>query len=233
MRVTSGSVVAAMLLLFISSPARGDVFVSYTVPWSIGSGASSSTPVELPQFNPAMGTLDYATLDLSVATSQVIVGHWENMMEYSWSSPYESVALRLTGTGVDITGWRGDWFPSPFSFPPCSLGPYDGVLDWTGADSGTSTATLTGYWEYFPGSVMTPFTPWLGTGVVALTVNERIMQHEFGGMPIAEYFDYVGTTSGLLTVSYSYTIPEPSTLMLLLVGGVATFACIWRGRKPM
>jgi hypothetical protein len=178
--------------------------------------------VTLPLFNPALGTLTGVTLTTSTSLNNV---------EYQFDSDYNgnntafgsisnntsnfSTAVSIAGTGITAAGLL-------------VTGSSNQVLGPTTGDSTTQFDAQPGhvdYWDWQPGllssgtvggAVTGSLVSYIGPGNFTLSLDSffSATSHFVGGDGYASYNTADGLFTG--TVTYTYTIPEPSTYALIL-----------------
>ena len=205
-----------VLTLGLCLPASASLTKSYTfsqptTTWLWGNN------VEFPQFNPADGQLEKVTIDLSCSGAG-----WAGMENES-----DSIGqAKIDNASIDIFVKKGNvellsLQPFTGSSPMTIVYPYDGTTDF-GGTSGFKTAdlsgTATGSLQYTAPADLGAYT---GTGTITfwfannehLTVGSSL----YSPMPLSTFQH---SSSGDMTITYTYT-PEPATVALLAMGGVA------------
>ena len=218
--------VALGALLLITSIRPADAGFSYGSFGFSGANTGSSINITIPQYDAATyGPLQSLQFAFTGVTNSAFSIAFENLA---------SQAIRfgfLPYVGFDIKTTNFESIPlSPFPpsppFPPTPtptvpLAAFKGVQDFTGSDSittqvGSGTGTITQTYSGFPG-----LSDFIGTGTVTFQLTGSLFIHETstltGSLPAYKYLT-PGTIAANLTVTYNSAVPEPASLLLLLVG---------------
>lgn len=186
---------AIIILCIAGAPARCDDLID-TVPFSL-IGSPAQQTVYLPQFDPAHGTLDSATI--------TVTGSMQFVLEVFDSGPggvsvTAHDTLSFNGTPLQVEGTFTSTIPasqSPYTFGPIAL----------------SLGNLT---ESLGPNVVSFFT---GTGTLPYQFSlPRATIDAFSGPTTSGALAFTGA-SGNVTADYAFTpapvpVPEPSTLGL-------------------
>ncbi len=205
---------AVIVTLLVSASFASAMSVSYNTPF--GPTATPAVPfgVTLPQFNPALGTLLSVTLQLDANTFAGSID-WDNEA---------AIPTDVTlGIGAEVTATA----PSALAViaVPLQLGSAlgvaadnDGAADFIGTDS-FSVSGGSGS-DSDSNTLSSGFASYIGTGTFSTTISSLVQNFlsTTGGFgPIQQT---PGSVDGMVTVTYNY-VPEPATMSLLAVGGLA------------
>jgi hypothetical protein len=141
----------------------------------------------------------------------------------TWDNESDVLGDVLLGIGAEVTATAPD--ATMLVATPMTTGSQTGigVDDELGAPdfTGTDTFTLNGGTSHDTDTkAASNFTPYMGAGMFDVDVDSTIATSHmaFGGAGNTQSTG--GTTSGKIKVVYT-TIPEPATISLLTIGGVA------------
>jgi hypothetical protein len=149
--------------------------ITYTAQSGTSSFPYSNLTAQLPQFDPALGSLT----NMEVACFGQVLG--DLGFENTAASPHGeglvffAVSGSMSGPGVNFN-MSGDY---PWQVP--TLGAFDGVIDYAGSSGVTMTlpqwlAAGHGFWNFFPGDTLDAWTglgtmPMTGSGVFSISAN--------------------------------------------------------------
>jgi hypothetical protein len=227
------SVLVALVMATGIMGVRADLqSVSYSSSFPIAPDAfltpDWSSTIALPKFNPALGTLQVVSFDMTGFVSGD--AKTENT---SPSSPADvkltlsaSMALRRPGGGAPLV------VATPLAVASYTLPPFDGVVDFAGA-SGPTTSGLLGSkfnrWAYTDAADKALFSR---PGTIALPVNAVGASRAVGGASAINLFDTAARAE--VTVTYRYTpspvIPEPRVYGAIGAALCLGFAAFRRSR---
>ena len=201
-------------LLLISSLASANI-VSYTYNKPLSS-TNWTQSFNVQKFDPTLGALNSVTISVAGSLSQTLM--FENFgsagsITFSNSSGTTGCLYKVKYTGgsdlvtLDIV-----------DAPTYSYTAYDGVMDFGGTSGKTDVVgKMDSFFDIFTDlSTLIDFT---GPGTIGLDATATGRSHYQGGGNIAVG---VSTRAGSdVTVTYDYTVPEPATMLLLGLGGLA------------
>jgi hypothetical protein len=196
----------AVLLLFVTAIPAFATTVSYTTstPIPLTTLTNWTSTLAFQQFNPLLGTLNSVKLDLSGSMSTVITVT-SSSNATGWAKT--SVDLNVQDAGSNLNS------------PPISLmSPSFVFTDLIGtvvspalnkSDSSSDTYTVA--------AVLSEFTGTSNYLLPANTFTETLVSFTSGNATTSQV-TYASLTG---TVTYDYTVPEPATIGLLTMGGLA------------
>lgn len=168
----------------------------------------------VPQFNPALGTLNSVDLTLTPAPGSVYPSDYSLTTQTITDASVNDPNGSLTGVG-DALGLTASW--SGVQNP---LGQSESISATPGLNNGapqtfaftTPAVSLTG--------VNPAGTGFVGLGNDNLSFTTAATATSFGmGAPSVTFVGWNGTIGGTLEVTYNYTVvPEPSTISLVVAG---------------
>ncbi len=217
MKKIAGLAIAAVLAVVSSAHAGIDGPYSVNIPTtSIG---DPNVTVQLPQFDPSMGTLVKVTLTLDVTTTGGTIVH-----DNEAGSPSD-VTL---GVGATVEAFA----PSALTVVAVPLqtdtgsveADSDAAADFVGDDS-FAIATTSGS-DDDTAMLLNTFAPYVGTGTFDTVIKNTIETFLSTSGGFGPNDANPGTFDGTVTVTYEY-IPEPASLALLGLGGL----CLIRRRR--
>lgn len=176
---------------------------------SVGSG----TTVYLDQFDPSLGTLTSVTLELAANTSAGTI---------SWDNEAGVTSTVTLGIGATVTAVGPDaltLITVPLQSGSSSVdADNDGAADFIGTDA----FAITGGTGFDTDSAdPTDFSAYLGTGTFAVDLTSLVSTNLSTNGGYGPIDPVPGLYDGLVTVTYTYDVPEPMTMSLLGLGGLA------------
>jgi len=218
---TSTSLLAVSILLAasaITATASTEGPITTSTPISPTSTDWIDT-LSFAQFNPALGTLDSVTLDFSsTLTTTLSVTNQDDLLDSKGYAVTELV-INVQDTGSNLNANTLDLLSSHFNYS--SLAPGDtatsGLLTKSQNDGGNI---------YTSSPILSEFT---GFGNIILDAGTLTTTGVFytGGSAAAIQASDANLTG---TVTYTYTVPEPSTYALLF-GGLGLLFLVHRTRR--
>lgn len=211
MRTICAATVLTVLILFGAAPTVQAATLSYSDSIPVGLTDWSDT-VTIPQFDPALGTLDSIEFKLT--------GVVEGLAFYESLEP-EPKAVEMT-LSAHLSLMRPDLSlivdVSPSNTVMELAAGYDGTEDFDGPSGSTfvmfSAPTMATTVSPPPASDLTLFT---GVGTVDLPVTA--FASSFGSGPGNWVFGFITSAGADVMVTYTYTpIPEPATLLVVAAG---------------
>jgi len=204
---------AIMVALFglLSAPATADT-ITYTdsIPLS-ATGWSDS--VSVPKFDPALGTLNSIEYTLS--------GHVEGTAAFENQSPSEATITMDLSAILKLQ--RPDLTTIVITIPVASTSDdvtaYDGVLDYGGTSGRTHSNLSNDLSESITSSSAADLSLFTGTGNISLPVEAGGASSGSGSGTLILQFSTAASAE--VEVIYNYTVPEPATMGLLSLGGLA------------
>jgi hypothetical protein len=163
--------------------------------------------LSFPQFNSGLGILNSVTIDLSGSMNTVLTVT-NNSAEASTGTAKTELQMTVQDSGGNLIVPQIDLFSAPYSY---SLGAGGSVTSGILTKNGTSSDT------YTLAAVLAEFT---GPGSIVLdasTLTETWLTNT-GGNTFASQSTSAELTG---TVTYNYTVPEPMTISLMSIGGLA------------
>lgn len=177
--------------------------------------------VALPQFDPSLGDLESVAVNL--------VGRIEGSVGFeSLDAAAAEIRLRFAADLI-LSGpsTAFDLIVSPTSNWVAPATSFDGVIDLGGPSGGSWLGlTATEAANVVAGTGPVSLRDFIGTGVVPFVVSTVGRSEGSGTGNLALQFEQ--QSSADIAVTYTYTVPEPTTLAFLGVGVIATT----RQRKP-
>jgi hypothetical protein len=236
-RKMAGMAVVLMLVAMVVAPTQASVisFTQALVPDPQATDIHKT--LDLPQFNSSLGTL--TGVQITVNGSLAVSAFYENTNTTA-ALPASAYRMRLdmtqdlvVGLGaqtlltmthttahdyyninfVDLPLYDG-WFQN---IPSGALTAFDGTIDYAGTSGFTTSLWNTpDSATYTPGTIST----FIGIGTFPVSVDGTAFASwiAYGGNNSSGTSSLVGTS---VTVDYTYDIPEPATLSLLALGGLA------------
>jgi hypothetical protein len=188
--------------------------ISYTDTISIQRTTWASS-VSVPQFDPALGTLDSIQFSLT--------GYVTGAARFE-SGDSEPATVEMT-LNAKITLLKPD-LTTLIVVPPLvqtsdNVSAFDGVLDFAGT-SGRSYDNLSAQQSdtnFLSSPSQADLTAFVGTGNVVLPVTAEGISHGSGAGNLTLLF--LTNAGATVSVEYDYHVPEPGSLGLLAVGCVA------------
>jgi hypothetical protein len=225
--------VFSVTVLLAAVSAQASV-VSYTVALAPNPQPTNvNTTLSLPQFDPSLGTL--TGVQITVNGSLAARAEYENTnSNHGLSASEVPMQLNLTqnltvGLGAqtllamthttaqdDYSPGFGAWLQNIDIPYPGGLTAYDGTTDYAGTSGfATSLWNTPGSATYSPATIGT----FVGAGTFQVSVDATAFVDliTYGGNNSARTTSLAGTS---VTVAYQYT-PEPATMSLLVLGGLA------------
>jgi hypothetical protein len=221
--------------LMIPGPARGGS-ITQTLDFSIDAfGNMAFVALQAAEFNPSMGTLTSVDFGLTYTTSGVSYG-FQNQTSSPLSLQVQDDEQRVGFVGPDVG------FNSPYAIlhspETVTLDPYSGTQGYTGTDA--LMLNEVGSVNYSNSDVASSasLTPYIGTGSqeIDLFGSELVgaaWVSPAGAAAVTQGIIDAGTTTGSLTVTYTFTaasVPEPSTAVL--VGSLGVVLLGYRSLRP-
>lgn len=166
------------------------------------------------QFNPALGTLNSVTMELSTAIESSL--GFENLVSF------ERPNIQVT-TSVHGYIALGYMLMSNFTGGQThilTIGAFDGIIDY----AGTSGTILETYSDADTGTFNLPFgsdfSQYIGLGSVLFPlITDSFTDHIT--KPANSAAIYNTTAEASVTITYDYTpVPEPATIAILAIGGL-------------
>jgi PEP-CTERM motif-containing protein len=159
------------------------------------------------QFDSSLGILNSVTIDLSGSMSTVLT-ITNNSPEASSGTAKTELQMTVQDSGGNLIVPQINLFSSPYSY---SLSAGGSVTSGTLSKNGTSSDT------YTLAAVLAEFT---GPGSIVLDASTftQTWQTNTGGNTFVNQITDAELTG---TVTYNYTVPEPATMSLLSLGGLA------------
>jgi hypothetical protein len=203
MRALSG--VAFLFIVVVASPALADT-ITYEVAFDFTQNGIGPQTVDGPQFNPALGTL--------TGVSAFVSGTY--LPDITGASVPSSTTAFLSVEGV---GYGGG------GFGPANIGTYT-LTDGRGPAQAFSFSTgpLLGLQNYIDIGGSPAFANGFLLNVDAY--SEPPTPGTWGD------FDDESLLSGNVQITYTYTVPEPSSLAILAFGASLLGLGVWR-RRPV
>ncbi len=200
-------------VLSLVAAASADT-ISYDVDFGPTSVGATSYDIYLNQFNPSLGTLTGVTLTLDATASAGTIS-WDNEAGVS-SNVTLGIGATVTAVGPDALTLIAVPLQKGTSTVTADT---DDVADFIGTDAfsvtgGTGSDSDTAY----PTS---PFAAYLGTGTFSVNVSSAVETYLSTTGGFGPIDSSSGSFSGTVTVTYEYIIPEPATMSLLGLGGLA------------
>ncbi|MBN1456592.1 MAG: PEP-CTERM sorting domain-containing protein [Sedimentisphaerales bacterium] len=202
-------VLCVFFLCFLPSilfAATSGPFTTTTPITSLATDWPGGTSLSFPQFNPALGTLNSVKIDLSGSMETTLT--IENLASTAsfGSAKTELDMTVLSPGGVNaLIELDSSWFS--YNLNPGQSITTNPPLEKSGTLS--ETYTLAAILAEFTG----PGTIELGAGTFTIAVLANT-----GGNTSVEQATYASLDG---TVTYDYTVPEPATISLLSMGGLA------------
>jgi hypothetical protein len=224
---------AFLSLAAITMAATGVSAETLTYPVNILLPYSSSCSV--PQFNPAMGTLQSVTLEAHASFSNALISYItiENLNPSQGGNVSISYSTMWQVSGPDSLGVGG----GSYSTVPGYVGAFDGNYDGYGPDS--FTVGVLSNPGFGTTTINSGFSDYVGLGNVWIQAF-AFYTPSFSGDPGLSLMAYGGGMGGTMgmdsygsNLTYTYTTaPEPSTLVLLGIDifGLVGFSCRRRRR---
>ena len=167
-----------------------------------------SSSLQFPKFNSALGNLTMVQIDLTGSMTTVLTV--KNVSSTLPSSGNAKTEIRMTvqDSGGNLNFPEIDLLSSAFIFS--NLGVGQTVTSGNLTKSGSSSD------QYTAAAVLAEFT---GPGTIALPANTFTLTWltNTGGNTVASQVTSAQLTG---TVTYSYEVPEPATMLLLSLGGL-------------
>src|ERR1017187_2155121 len=202
-RLTTFIAAVVLAACATSAPANTEIFTTST---PIASSLTDwSSTLAFAQFDASLGTLNSVELNLSSTLSTTLtVNNEELNLNASSGTANTEVEVTVQDFGNNLTAPFNVYSPG-FSY---SLG----------AGAGTSSGLLTGNYvsdlTYTLGTILTEFTGGGNISLNASTFTQTLLANTGGNTAASQVTD--ASLTG--TVTYVYTVPEPSTLGLLALG---------------
>jgi hypothetical protein len=206
----TGLVACTLAVLVMPSLAAADTLGPLTTSTPIPSTRTDWTgSLAFPKFDPALGTLLSVELKISAAfDTELTITNNASSASSGWAKT--ELLLYVQDAGGNLTDPVLDLLTSPqFNFalnPGQSIS--SGIIHKAGASDDVYTA---------PPSLLAEFT---GTGDILLSAQTQtyaVISYT-GGNTEAVQSTFASTTG---TVTYTYLVPEPATLSLLALAGLA------------
>jgi len=213
--------VGVLVVVLAALPAGASLFKTYDVIYGPEDVPDAGTTVSLSQFDEAtFGTLLSITLTLDATASAGSIT-WDNESdqetdvdlgiggEVTAAAPSALTLVATpfqTGSATDVAADEVGESPDPDFAGPDSFS----VTGGTGTDSDTDTLTNSA-----------DFGPYKGTGTFDVDISSIVKTMVLTSGGSGDTQSTAGKTEGKVTVTYEY-VPEPATLALLGLGGVAT-----------
>lgn len=206
--------VCAITLLVLGLAAVGAQAASIQYSASLPLATTNwSGSISIPKFNPSLGTLNSIQFSLD--------GHVEG------SAGFESKDASPATVTMDLQSMLRLRRPNntvlvltiPVASTSDNVTAWDGVDDYAGA-SGKTYAALSGdSSDSFTSSSLSDKNLFTGAGSILLPVTANGASTGSGAGNLLLQFSTLASSSA--TVTYDYTVPEPATMCLLAVGGLA------------
>jgi len=206
-------VLATSLVALMMATAANAATVSYDE--SVGDTATDWAQVlNLPKFNPALGTLTKVTLTLFGRVDGTVRA--ENESPTSPSTTTLTLAAKII---AEVAGATLEVVVEPFDEEVVVLDAFDGILDFGGTSGRTFASFAT---DEKSESTMADLLPFIGLGLIDVNVSANGTSAGSGGGNLL--LSFASTAQAKTTVTYTYSeIPLPAGLPLLAtaVGGLA------------
>ncbi len=217
--MTKKNLIITAVVMLCSVSMASAATLSYSTSFGPDAVTSVGYNKPLPQFNPALGTLDSVTIELYVLNSGSSL-LWDNESLIPTAVTL-SIGATVTATAPSTlvvvavplqtggpTGVTADEIPD------------DGAGDFAGPDyfgifGGTGNDTQSN-------QLLINLGPYIGTGNFNTWIESvaNVIIETTGGESGAISSD-AGDFEGTIEVTYDYTVPEPATMSLLAVGSLA------------
>ncbi len=183
-----------------------------------GPEAAASPPhsvATLPKFNPAFGELLGVTLELDAGISGGKVffdneGAMGGSVTLGYGGTVEVSAMGITATAM---------LPLQLSDSTVSAD-IDGPWDFLGADASSFAAGAASDSASTMLNLKEDFLDFIGPGTFDAILSSRVRTHLETTGPYGPISTDPGVVEGSITVRYEYVIPEPTTALLLCLGGI-------------
>jgi hypothetical protein len=214
---------AVLLAAFMASSPAGATTITYSDAISMSS-TNWSTSTSVPQFDPALGTLNSITFTLD--GSVLGTGKFESLD----ASPSQ-VTMDLQAT-LKLKRPSGTVIVQtiPVFETIDNVTAFDGLQDYAGTSGKTYTDVGASSSDSVTTSTAADKALFTGTGNIVLPVTATGSSFASGPGNIVTEFHTSASTG--ITVVYDYTVvPEPSTLALLFAGALGLGFYGWRRRS--
>ncbi len=225
--------IIALLLITIAFSANADTLsYSGSVPLQRTNWAET---ISLPQFDPALGTLNSITFTLSTYAEGICFGEngsitspttlnlilEGNIYLKNGSDVLASTFHSFCNETVDVAVGEGITAPLPvFGF---TIPGFNG----TGPDAVWKTSLDS---QFDSNTIFSGFAPYIGTGTIPLDINASAISKSSGGGNVL--FIYQVMAEAKASITYEYTpIPEPSGLVALLTGLTSIAGLVFRRKN--
>jgi len=203
-------IILCMLLLCvlsgISFAAISGPFTTTTAISNLATDWSGSTSLRFPKFDSALGTLTSVTIDLDGSMKTTLtIENLASTASFGSAKTELDMTVQSPGGVNALINLDSNWFP--YSLAAGQLGTTNPPLEQSGSFS--ETYILQAVLDEFTG----PGTIDLGAG----TFTIALLANTGGNTSV----DQVTDASLTGTVTYNYTVPEPATMSLLSIGGLA------------
>jgi len=217
MKVLLGLFAAAVILLPGIANA-GTINLSYITSTPIGStGTDWTGTLAFQKFDPALGTLNSVTIDLSGSMSTQLTVTNDGSSSSDGSAKTE-LQITVQDVGNNLTAPAVDVFSPIFDFSPLAVNETK--------ISGWLTKTYSSSDLYTTAAVLSEFTGASGNTVLDASTLTTTWLSFTGGNILASQVTNASLTG---TVTYNYT-PEPATMAMLGFGALSLAARRRRGR---
>lgn len=183
----------------------------------------------------------HATGQSTVGTAMQYYNLYSIAVTTTGTYTFELASPNTSGTPSNaLDPWlgifTGTFTPPNLGAPTASNDDFTGTLTvLPGPYSGTITATSTGFSGAQPGSRIAGFTLTAGTTYFVYVSSFRSTDFVGTGttaQPSGPYYMGISGTGSVLVTPIIRTVPEPSTLSVLCLGGLGTVAVnFWRRRR--
>jgi hypothetical protein len=213
------AIVMGVVPSFVQAGTLGPITTSTPIPSTLTDWNGS---LAFPQFNPALGTLDSVTLELSSTMATVVtVTNNEDPSSGSSSNGGAKTELQVSvqDAGLNLTQPDLDFYSPNFAYTLLAGSSTSSGLLTKTANDGGNTYTLP--------AVLGEFTGLGSLSLSASTFTQTSLTNNGGNTSASQVTDAALTG----TVEYTYTaVPEPSSIALLVAGlvGGRTF---WKRRR--